>query len=153
MLWHAAFWRDAEQRTRQAADLDVAELAVWLDGWMRHGDAGVVAEDRTGQAIGAAWYRFWSEERHSYGFVSPQVPELAIAMAPDFRGQGVGTALLRRLLLVAEDSGAAAASLSVEIDNPARLLYEHLGFLKVEEVDGAWTMIHPFARSLLGFEE
>ena len=50
-----------------------------------------------------------------------------IALAPAFRGRGIGTALLRDLM---EEAGASGRALSihVEINNPARRLYERLGF-------------------------
>ena len=50
-----------------------------------------------------------------------------IALAPAFRGQGIGTELLRELM---SEAAASARSLSihVEMNNPARRLYERLGF-------------------------
>lgn len=53
---------------------------------------------------------------------------------------GVATTLLTRLLADATAQGVPAVSLSVEPENPARILYERLGFVKVSEVGGAWTM-------------
>lgn len=55
-----------------------------------------------------------------------------IALLPEYRGRGIGTALLRELL----DEAAACAkrlSIHVEVNNPARQLYERLGFVPVEE--------------------
>lgn len=50
-----------------------------------------------------------------------------IALAPAFRGRGIGTGLLRTLIAEAEDS-ARKLSIHVEMNNPARTLYERLGF-------------------------
>jgi ribosomal protein S18 acetylase RimI-like enzyme len=50
-----------------------------------------------------------------------------IALAPAFRGRGLGTALLRDLMEEAGVSGRAL-SIHVEVNNPARRLYERLGF-------------------------
>jgi ribosomal protein S18 acetylase RimI-like enzyme len=50
-----------------------------------------------------------------------------IALAPAFRGRGIGTDLLRSLILEADASGRTL-SIHVEVDNPARRLYERLGF-------------------------
>jgi ribosomal protein S18 acetylase RimI-like enzyme len=50
-----------------------------------------------------------------------------IAMAPMWRGQGIGTGLLRDLMAEAEESGRKL-SIHVEQNNPARTLYERLGF-------------------------
>ena len=50
-----------------------------------------------------------------------------IALAPAFRGQGIGTELLRALIAEA-DAGRRTLSIHVEGANPARSLYERLGF-------------------------
>jgi ribosomal protein S18 acetylase RimI-like enzyme len=50
-----------------------------------------------------------------------------IALAPAFRGRGIGTGLLRGLIAEARASGRKL-SIHVEMNNPARTLYERLGF-------------------------
>ncbi len=50
-----------------------------------------------------------------------------IALTPAFRGRGIGTRLLRALIAEADD-GALTLSIHVEASNPARRLYERLGF-------------------------
>jgi ribosomal protein S18 acetylase RimI-like enzyme len=55
-----------------------------------------------------------------------------IALAPAFRGRGIGTSLLRRLMEEADSSGRKL-SIHVEMNNPARLLYDRLGFLPAGE--------------------
>ncbi len=50
-----------------------------------------------------------------------------IALAPAFRGRGIGTQLLRALIGEADASGRNL-SIHVEYDNPARSLYDRLGF-------------------------
>lgn len=50
-----------------------------------------------------------------------------ISLSPEVRGQGVGGALLRALFAEAESAGRTV-SVHVEHFNPARRLYERLGF-------------------------
>jgi ribosomal protein S18 acetylase RimI-like enzyme len=50
-----------------------------------------------------------------------------IALAPAFRERGIGTNLLRALVAEAQESGRKL-SIHVESHNPARRLYERLGF-------------------------
>ncbi len=138
-LWEAigwaANWR-ADAKGKVAAD----SSAVYVKNWGRQGDAGLVAEDEEGRPIGAAWYRFFSDDRHGYGYISPEIPELSIAVDPACRGLGIGTALLDALGDRARSEGVPALSLSVEEDNPALRLYERLGFERLRLDGSAWTM-------------
>jgi ribosomal protein S18 acetylase RimI-like enzyme len=63
-----------------------------------------------------------------FGFVALDVPELTIGVVAEARGRGIGRRLLERLIADARERGVARLSLSVELDNPAMALYEHLGF-------------------------
>lgn len=56
-----------------------------------------------------------------------------IALLPEFRGRGVGTQLIRELFEEADASGRAVG-IFVEANNPARALYDRLGFEQVGEL-------------------
>lgn len=56
MVVEAANWRPGVARPRHEV-VASPEYQRYLAGWMRPGDAGVVAETATGEPIGAAWYR------------------------------------------------------------------------------------------------
>lgn len=62
-----------------------------------------------------------------------------IALLPDYRNQGVGTARLRRLQTLAEEHETSLL-LAVEVFNPARNLYVRLGFV-VEEQQGIYEQM------------
>ncbi|XGV96380.1 MAG: N-acetyltransferase family protein [Leptolyngbya sp. BL-A-14] len=104
-------------------------LARYALGWGRHGDSGCVAT-RDAMAIGAAWLRLWSEDDKGFGYISDEIPELAMAVVPDYRGQGIGTQLLMQVLDEANDR-FPAVSLNVRADNGVIRLYERAGFIKV----------------------
>src|SRR5262245_53135230 len=87
-------------------------LARYVENWGQPGDLGLVAEDEGKVAIGAAWLRLLSEP--GYGYVDEKTPELGIAVVPAWRGKGVGSALLSRLLERARDS---YESLSLSVDS------------------------------------
>ncbi len=118
-------------------------VSHYLAGFPAHpGDRGLVAETPTGP-VGAAWHRRLPASNPGYGFVGPEVPEVTIALMPSYRGQGIGTRLLRQLLADAEAAGHPGLSLSVHAKNPARRLYQRLGFVRVASrvaADEAWTM-------------
>jgi ribosomal protein S18 acetylase RimI-like enzyme len=62
-----------------------------------------------------------------------------IALAPGFRRRGIGTTLLRSLMDEADESGRKL-SIHVEINNPARSLYDRLGFLVAGE-EGVYVLM------------
>jgi GNAT superfamily N-acetyltransferase len=55
-----------------------------------------------------------------------------VALLPAFRGKGIGTRLLAELIVEAKGRGVPL-TIHVELFNPARRLYERLGFTPVEE--------------------
>jgi GNAT superfamily N-acetyltransferase len=72
--------------------------------------------------------------------VDEDTPEVSIAVAEPYRGRGIGAALLRGLAEAARSAGFAALSLSVEDGNPARRLYERVGFVEVDAGRGATVL-------------
>ena len=128
---------------REAA-LAMPQLRRYLNGWGRPGDAGVVAVSEDGQCLGAAWYRLFPVEDPGWGFVASDIPELGIGVVGEARGMGVGRALLAALLELAREQGHRTLSLSVDRQNPARRLYERVGFRDAgisDPTDTSVTMI------------
>lgn len=103
-------------------------------------DRGVAAVNEQGELMGAAWYRLFDSSCKGYGFISDNIPELSTAIKAKYRGEGIGTKLLESLIGKARDEEYKAVSLSVDPENPARRLYEKLGFKKVGESGTSWTM-------------
>jgi GNAT superfamily N-acetyltransferase len=136
MLLEAYNWDGQPRFTMEQL---AAEDHAWryIDGWMRPGDFGVVAED--GRPIGAAWARLLTADRPGYGYVADDVPELSIGVTPEHRGRGVGRALLEALVHDAAQYGRL--SLSVEPANRAAELYRSLGFRKVGHSGGSDTLL------------
>jgi ribosomal protein S18 acetylase RimI-like enzyme len=101
----------------------------WVS-WPREGDIGVVAVHQ-GKPIGAAWIRRFSGDELS-PIDDPDIPVLAIAVVADYRGMGVGHALLGELMERATDSGYEAINLTTGSFNQAALrLYASNGFEEV----------------------
>jgi ribosomal protein S18 acetylase RimI-like enzyme len=116
------------------------EISVYVDGWGREDDLGVVAFHAGMQEpIGAAWVRLLTGGKRGYGWVDDQTPELTIAVLPEHRGNGIGTQLLSQLLELAH-TRCRAFSLSVSRENPARRLYERAGFETVTRDEHSLTM-------------
>lgn len=149
MLFEAFFWSGGPALPTLSEMRARPEFYTLLEGWGRTGDVAFVASD-AGIAAGAAWFRLWTPEAHSYGFVDHRTPELGLAVARPLRGRGIGRQLLRALIESADRHSYPALSLSVAPNNPARRLYEAEGFRKVGEVGTSWTMwkgLRPVASS------
>ncbi|WP_207920224.1 GNAT family N-acetyltransferase [Saccharopolyspora aridisoli] len=142
MLVEAANTPSHPGRSRAEALAEPA-VAHYVEGWPRATDLGVVAE-RSARPIGAAWLRYFDEAAPAYGFVSPDVPELAIGVDAASRGGGVGRKLLRSLFHSARARGIDRISLSVERANPAARLYVAEGFTVVDRREHADTMLLTF---------
>jgi ribosomal protein S18 acetylase RimI-like enzyme len=142
MLREADRWRLPPDAPRPPMTEILADphVRLYVEGWGRPGDDGVIAH-AGGEPVGACWLRLFSAESHGWGFISADVPELSIAVAPHCRRRGIGARLLAAVLIRAKQSGHGAVSLSVMPENSrARELYEWAGFRKVALLDGSWIM-------------
>jgi ribosomal protein S18 acetylase RimI-like enzyme len=146
MLFEAFFWSSSVARPPMVEFRCRHEFSTLLAAWGRPGDFALVAREG-GDAAGAAWFRLWTPDLHSYGFVDAATPELGLAVVRRFRGRGIARALLRAAIQGATQSVYPALSLSVAPNNPARQLYESEGFVKVGEEGTSWTMRRVLLRS------
>jgi ribosomal protein S18 acetylase RimI-like enzyme len=138
-LYLGATWRTQGTPGAVADTLANPDLTVYVEGWARPGDFGVIVEE-AGVPVGAAWYRTFDPDSHGYGFIGSSTPEVAVGVLPAYRGRSLGTQLMRSLIVHARADGDAALSLSVEQDNRALALYRRLGFEIVARSGNAWTM-------------
>ncbi|WP_405134218.1 GNAT family N-acetyltransferase [Nocardia sp. NBC_01388] len=109
--------------------------------WGRATDVGVIAVDELGVHAGAAWARLFDRAMGSPAFLGEQIPEITIAVAPDFRRRQLGTALLTELADAARAAGFLALSLGVETDNTAaQQLYRRDGWA-LHHTAGDYTIL------------
>lgn len=86
----------------------------------------IIAEDRHGSPVGAVW-TYYSSPPLRTNADGAALPELCIAVAPKYRGAGIGSVLLDALFdEVGQRFDAMCAN--VHVRNPARRLYERKGF-------------------------
>lgn len=113
--------------------LKLPRIRRYVENWGRDGDHGLVAiEENPGgelRRVGALWLRFFPADYPGYGFIHESIPEIGIAVIPEQRGRGVGTQLLKSLLIRPRIQ-YPAISLSVDPENPAADLYRRLGFVE-----------------------
>ncbi len=113
------------------------ELVIYYkDFGTGRADRCLVAED-DGKVVGAAWTRLM----HDYGYVDDETPSFAISLLPEYRGQGIGTQLLKGMLDLMKSEGYAQVSLSVQKANKAVNMYVKAGFQPVWEDDEEYVMV------------
>lgn len=139
-LFEAVSWDPERELPPYEFVIAHPELARYHDGWGRAGDLGVIGE-REGEAVGASLCRLFTAEDHGHGYVDDDTPELAVAVWEGYRGAGVGTQLMNAIEDAARAAGFSQISLSVDADNPARGLYERLGYETLTIDDGGVRML------------
>lgn len=84
---------------------------------------------------GVVWVTLFPATAPGYGWVRAGVPELSVCVLPGYRGAGLGADLVGAAIAEARRRGVPALGLSVEEGNPARRLYERLGFVPAAAAD------------------
>lgn len=118
-----------------------AEWNVYVEDWGKPADIGFIIETKKERKpIGAAWFRQFEKKRAGYGFIDVKIPELVVAVIPEYRDRGLGRQLLTRLIHQAQLEGFPGLSVSVYKNNPALSFYERLAFQKERE-DGEFVVL------------
>lgn len=113
------------------------ELQVYVESFgTREGDICFVAEI-SGKVVGAVWVRIMDD----YGHVEDGVPSFAISLYKEYRGYGIGTALMKRMLVELQTKGYKKASLAVQKANYAVKMYKKVGFEIIDENDEEYIMM------------
>lgn len=112
------------------------EMQVYVSDFGKKDDCCLVAEVN-GKITGAVWTRIMND----YGHVDDNTPSFAISLYKDFRGQGIGTALMEEMLALLRERGYKKASLSVQKENYAYRLYLKVGFTIVGENEEEYIMV------------
>lgn len=113
------------------------ELRVYIDGFgSNKGDYCLVAETDD-KVVGAVWTRIMND----YGHVDDDTPSFAISLYKEYRGQGIGTQLMIKMLELLKENGYKRASLAVQKANYAVKMYEKAGFKTVDENEEEYIMV------------
>ena len=114
------------------------ELQVYIKGFgEQDGDICLVAEFDS-KIVGAVWVRIMND----YGHISDDMHSLAISLLPEYRGKGIGTALMQSMQEIVSKQGYKGISLSVQKQNYATNMYRKLGFNTIEDKDEELIMVY-----------
>ena len=112
------------------------ELRVYTDAFgTREGDNCLVAE-LGGRGIGSVWTRIMDD----YGHVDDETPSCAVSLYKEYRGQGIGSQLMMKMLDLLRQKGYKKVSLSVQKANYAVKMYKKAGFKTVDENEEEYIM-------------
>lgn len=113
------------------------ELQVYVaDFGKQKGDICYVAETND-KIVGAVWVRIMDD----YGHVDDETPSFAISLLKEYRNRGIGTALMKRMLVSLKERGYSQASLAVQKINYAVRMYKKVGFEIINENEEEYIML------------
>ena len=113
------------------------ELQVYISGFgQKKDDIGLLAEVGK-KVVGAVWVRIMND----YGHIDDNTPSFAISLYKEYRGLGIGTALMKEMLCILKDRGYKQASLAVQKANYAVRMYLKTGFEIVDENEEEYIIL------------
>ena len=113
------------------------EIALYYEGFGNGSADNCIVPEVDGRVVGAVWTRIMND----YGHVDDQTPSFAISLLKEFRNQGIGTELMRRMLQLLKNQGYKQASLAVQKANYAVRMYKKIGFEIVDQNDEEFIMV------------
>lgn len=113
------------------------ELQVYIKNFGEKPDDRCLAAEADGKIIGAVWVRIMED----YGHVDDETPSFAISLYKEYRGRGIGTELMVKMLELLRESGYKKASLAVQKENYAVKMYKKVGFEVADENAEEYIMV------------
>lgn len=136
-LYEAIFIPEGVEPLDQSI-INQPELALYYESFgSGEADNCIVAEENNNKIIGAVWTRIMND----YGHIDDDTPSFAISLFKEYRGQGIGTRMMRGMLALIKSQGYRQASLAVQKANYAVKMYEKVGFKIVDENAEEYIMV------------
>ena len=121
--------------------INVPKVRVYIDNFAQKKDDYCLVADLNGQIIGAVWVRILADEIKGYGNVDDKTPEFAISLFKEYRKQGIGTMLMKKMISYLVEKDYNQTSLSVQKENYAVRMYQKLGFEIIGENNEDYLML------------
>lgn len=117
--------------------INAPELQVYVTDFGKKEDDICFVAETDDKVVGAVWVRVMDD----YGHIEDGVPSFAISLYKEYRGYGIGTELMKRMLQELEERGYKKASLAVQKANYAVKMYKNVGFEIVDENEEEYIML------------
>ena len=124
----------------QAPSKDIIEypdLQIYVADFGKKKDDVCYVAEVDGRVVGAVWTRIIND----YGHVDDTTPSLSISLLKEYRNLGIGTELMKQILLTLKEREYKQVSLSVQKINYAVNMYEKIGFEVARENEDDYIMI------------
>ncbi len=112
------------------------DLQIYVADFGKKEDLCYVAEVE-GRVVGAVWTRIIND----YGHIDDETPSLSISLLKEYRSLGIGTELMKQILLTLKEQEYKQVSLSVQKANYAVYMYKKVGFEVAFEHEEDYIMI------------
>lgn len=122
-LYEAIFQKDTSKLAPRTI-IQESSLWVYIDEFGTKKDDYCFVAELNNRIVGAVWVRYIK----AFGHINDAVPEFAISAYPQYRGKGIGTALMRKMLEHLRLKGYSRTSLAVQKDNYAVKMHQSVGF-------------------------
>lgn len=113
------------------------ELQIYVERFGALKDDFALVAEIEGKIIGAVWVRIMND----YGHIDDETPSLAISLYKEYRGQGIGTNMMKEMLSLLKTHSYKRVSLSVQKANYAAEMYQKIGFEIIKENGDEWIML------------
>jgi len=114
------------------------DIQVYVSGFGKQKDDYCLVAEVGGKVVGAVWVRIMND----YGHIDNETPSFAISLYKEYRGCGIGTALMEQMLSLLKIMGYKKTSLAVQKANYALKMYLKVGFEIVDENEEEFIMIN-----------
>ena len=135
-LYEAIFIPEGVEPPERAV-IKLPELQVYVADFGKEKDDICFLAEVNDKVIGAVWVRVMND----YGHVEDGVPSFVISLYKEYRGYGIGSAMMKRMLCELKQRGYEKASLSVQKANFAVQMYLNVGFDIIDETKEEYIML------------
>lgn len=137
-LYEAIFQRDRAEYVLPRTVIQEPSIWIYIDEFGSKEDDHCLVAEFDNKIVGAVWVRCIK----GFGHIADDVPELSISVYPEYRGKGIGTKLMGKIIEYLKLKGYSKISLSVQKDNIyAVKMYQQAGFKIIDENEQEYIMI------------
>ena len=135
-LYEAIFQKDINILAPRTIIQDPS-VWIYIDEFGTKKDDYCLVAELDKKIVGAVWVRCIK----GYGQIDETIPEFAISTYPEYRGKGIGTELMKKMLEYLKIKGYPKTSLAVQKENYAVKMYQNVGFEIINQNEEEYIMV------------